>query len=82
MQDGSIVKSGHDYAILFRETKGQFDNMEELQDLQPLISMFTEKLRQFFKLEFTQVLYDKQQYICIYIDVPEDTKQKLKEATK
>jgi len=48
--------------------------------MQPLISMFLNKVKQWFTVKLANVKYDKQRYICIYLDVPETTKTKMKEA--
>jgi hypothetical protein len=67
----------HDYAILFR-CQDFFEELEELEDLQPLITILTEKLKDFAKVELANVKYDKEKYVCIYLDIPQETKQKLK----
>jgi len=73
--------TSHDYAILLRCEK-IFEELEELEDLQPLITMFTERLEQFAKVELANVKYDKEKYVCIYIDIPQQTKEKLKGEVK
>lgn len=69
----------HDYAILARAPE-IFEGIEDLEDMQPIISMFLDKVKQWFSVKLANVKYDGKRYVCIYLDVPETTKTKMKEA--